>query len=99
MATATKSSKKPAVKRAPSKAASGTKVTLRSAPRQPEMRSFQRAMASPFFTFRITRQTLYWTLISLSVLTLGVWVLSINIQVNDIYDQIDATNRTLDILN
>ena len=97
MATAKKSSKKPAVKRAPSKAASTTKVTRKVAPKE-EMRSFRATRPSQFFTFRVTKQTLYWSLLCAIVFALGVWVLSISVQVNNIYDQIDATNRTLDEL-
>lgn len=45
----------------------------------------------PFFTFRITRQTLYWLILSVAVLSLGVWMITINQRVQEIYDQIDAT--------
>jgi len=73
-------------------------VTHKAAPKQAEMRSFHRAKAEAFFTFRITNQTLYWTILCALVLALGVWVLSINIQVQNIYDQIDAQNQTIDMM-
>lgn len=95
MATAKKSSKKPAVKRAPAKTSTGTKVTHRVV-KEPELRSFRRAKTPAFFTFKITRQTFYWSILCAIVFALGVWILSINVQVNNIYDQIDATNRTID---
>ena len=96
MATAKKSAKKPIVKRAPSKSASATKVTTRKATSdEMEMRSFRRAKAEAFFTFRITRQTLYWSILCAAVLALGIWVMSINIQVQNIYDQIDAQNQSI----
>jgi len=94
MATAKRTTKKPTVKRAPAKSASTTKVTHRAAPKHEEMRSFHRAEPEAFFTFRINRQTLYWTVIGLAVLVIGVWVLSINIQVNDIYDQVDTRSQS-----
>jgi hypothetical protein len=56
------------------------------------MRSFRRADGAPFFRFELTKQTLYWAILCSAVLAMGVWVLSINIQVQNIYDQIDATN-------
>lgn len=46
----------------------------------------------PFFTFRITRQTLYWLIFSATIFGLGLWVLSLNIQVMNLYDQIESTN-------
>jgi hypothetical protein len=46
----------------------------------------------PFFTFSITRQTLYWLIFSVTILALGLWVLNLNIQVLSLYDQIENTN-------
>lgn len=103
MATAKKAThkapaKKATTKRAPAKAsASTTKVVHKPAPKQAEMKSFKRAKSpTPFFTFELTRQTLYWAILCGIVLALGVWVMSINIQVNKIYDQIDSADRTID---
>lgn len=57
------------------------------------MRSFVRSKEQePFFEWRITRQTFYWLLLSLLILALGVWVLVLNLQVQDIYNQIDANS-------
>lgn len=102
MATAKKTShkapaKKTTTKRAPAKTSASTKVVHKHAPKQPEMKSFKRAKSpTPFFTFELTRQTLYWALLSGIVLAMGVWVMSINIEVNKIYDQIDSTSETID---
>lgn len=96
MATTKKPAKKTAVKRAPAKAASKTKVTRKAVPKQSGMQSFHRAPApTPFFTFELTKQTLYWAILCAIVLALGVWVMSLNIQVQKIYDQIDATNQII----
>lgn len=104
MATAKKTSaktmkkpaaKKPVVKHAPAKATSVTKVTKVAAkPKAKAMQSFRlhRTSREAFFTFRITHQTLYWLILAGIVLMLGVWVTSISIKVQHIYDQIDATN-------
>lgn len=96
MATAKKTTKKTTVKRAPAKVAPKTKVTRKAAPKQAELKSFHRAPApTPFFTFELTKQTLYWAILCGIVLALGVWVMSINIQVQKIYDQIDMTNQVI----
>lgn len=89
------SPKKAVVKRAPAKS-TATKVTRVTRPAQTQMRSFRPAAVSePFFTFRLTRETLYWLILSAIVLALGIWVTNINIKVQMIYDQIDQTNRQI----
>lgn len=58
-----------------------------------DMKSFRPARrAEPFFTFRITHQTFYWLLLAVLVIGLCVWVTIISARVQNIYDQIDATN-------
>jgi hypothetical protein len=100
MATAKKTTKKAAPKRAPAKSSSSTKVTRVARPKTPEVRSFRRARASdPFFTFRITHQTLYWLILAGIVLGLGLWVIDISNKVQKIYDQIDATNQQIELMD
>lgn len=53
----------------------------------------------PFLTFRLTRQTLYWSLLCALILALGIWVMTINDKVMRIYDQIDSTNMTIDSMD
>ena len=100
MATAKKAAKKPTTKKVPAKAAARTsvkRVTKRTS--APAMRSFAPARPSePFFTFRITHQTLYWLVLAIVVLALGVWVTDISVKVQRIYDQIDATNAATDAM-
>lgn len=84
---------KTANKRAPAKTTS-TKVTRVVKPAHAQMRSFHPAENNEsFFTFRLTHQTLYWLILSLIVLALGIWVININTKVQGIYDQIDEINR------
>lgn len=89
--------KKSAPKRAPAKATSTAKATHTSATKATAtpVRSFRphRTSSEAFFTFRITHQTLYWLILAGIVLLLGIWVTSISIKVQTIYDQIDATER------
>ena len=85
--------KKPAVRRAPAKSRNATSVKRVSTAPAP-VRSFRPAKPDePFFTFRITHQTVYWLILAVIVVSLAAWVLSISIKVQNIYDQIDATNR------
>ncbi|NCU37508.1 hypothetical protein EOL96_00370 [Candidatus Saccharibacteria bacterium] len=98
MATSKKSAKKTVTKKAPAKSAKKTTVKRVSKP-APAMRSFAvSAPDEPFFTFRITHQTLYWLILSLMVLALGAWVMVISARVQQIYDTIDATNAETDAL-
>lgn len=57
------------------------------------MQSFHKAEAAPFFTFRVTRQTVYWLILCGMVLALGVWVVNINSEIQNIYDQIESSNQ------
>lgn len=60
-----------------------------------EHRSFKAAKETePFFTFRFNHQTAYWLLLCGIILALGVWVMALTVQVESIYDQIDANNMS-----
>lgn len=99
MATA-KAAKKVATKKAPARPIAKTTVKHVAKPKTPAMQSFVPAPASePFLTFRITNQTLYWLILAALVLALGMWVTSINIKVQNIYDSIDAVNMQTDALS
>ncbi len=72
-----------------------TKKTVKksSTPRvkKQKVQSFQVSRPqSPFFTIAITRQTVYWLIIAMSVLALGTWTLKLQSDVNALYDSIDA---------
>lgn len=57
------------------------------------MQSFKVSSSpTPFLTFALTRQSLYWAFLSVCVLAMGVWILMLNQKVNEIYDQIDLNN-------
>lgn len=85
----TTATKKPAAKK------SSAKQTKNAA-----LRSFRPAkITEPFFTFRITRQTVYWLIISVIVIGLAAWVMQLNARVQAIYDQIDQNSLTLQELS
>lgn len=44
---------------------------------------------SKFLEFKVTKQTLYWLIISMLVLFLGLWIFKVQRDVHAIYDQID----------
>jgi hypothetical protein len=45
----------------------------------------------PFFAFRITHQTFYWTILSLLILALGIWVVTLSVRVQQLYDQVQTS--------
>lgn len=47
----------------------------------------------PFMTFRITHQTFYWVVLSALVLALGVWVLTLTVKLQQVYDEIDTLQQ------
>lgn len=57
-------------------------------------RSFERATAPNFMSFQLTQQTVYWSILCVLVLALGIWVTFLSVQVQNIYDQIEITNAT-----
>ena len=97
MSAVKKTTKKASVKRAPGKKAtvqtSVRRVNNRASASQ-NMRSFRLSkVQEPFLTFRITHQTVYWSILAILVLALGLWVVDINDRVQRIYDQVDSINR------
>lgn len=64
-----------------------------STKKQPVLRSFRSYHDdTPFLTLKFTRQSLYWLILSLVILTMGLWVLYLNIKIQDIYNRIDMNN-------
>jgi hypothetical protein len=43
---------------------------------------------------RLTRQTIYWLILSLLVVGLAIWVLQLTIQIQGIYDRVEYLNAT-----
>ena len=96
MATRKTAAKKPAVKKTTKKASAPRIARIA---KRPQMESFRLARPqSPFLTIAITRQTLYWGIIALAVLVLGLWIVHLQNKVNEIYDQIDANSASNSIV-
>lgn len=77
--------KKPAAKRVVAK----KKTTTVRRPKVPKYESFKATSSDmPFMSFKITQQTFYWTLLLILVLMVQVWVLSMQIDVTNLLNQV-----------
>jgi hypothetical protein len=95
----TTTKKKPVAKKTVVKAKSTvTKAPAKKAPKVSEPRSFrQTAEPTPFLTFKPTIQSVYWLVLGIVVVALGAWVMYLNVQVQEIYDQIDMNTSMIDM--
>lgn len=86
MATKKTTSKKAPVKKTtPKKRNSVTKTA--------KVRSFHIAPRDePFWSFIFTTQSFYWVLIGASVIAVGLYVTTLQIRVNSLYDQLDVSS-------
>lgn len=86
MATKKTTSKKAPIKKsAPKKRSSVTKAS--------KVRSFHVAQSDrPFWSFIFTTQSFYWVLIGASVIAVGIYVATLQIRVNSLYDQLDVNS-------
>lgn len=50
------------------------------------------ASTENFMTFRLTIQTIYWLLIGGAVVALALWVTSLQLRINRIYDSIEQNS-------
>lgn len=94
--------KKPVAKNSVTKKAVPKKTTTKKtattkASQNAPMRSFKRSTPeTSFFTFKLTQQTLYWLILSVIVLILGVWVIRLETEIQGIYDSIEANSALID---
>lgn len=83
-------------KKAPTKKATRVKTVAapkKKAVKNQDVQSFKIAPETePFMTFRVGRQTIYWAIFGIAVIALTLWVASLQKNINDLYDQIDAAN-------
>ncbi|MNH50130.1 hypothetical protein D3C73_17370 [compost metagenome] len=92
------SPKKHTAKKQVAKAKSKTTST-KNTTTQP-LQSFKPAQSTePFFTFKITRQTVYWLILSVIVIGLAAWVLQLNARIQSIYDQIEQNSINIEALS
>lgn len=71
------------------------KTTKKTAKKAVVQRSFVRSPEpTPFMTFKATHQTAYWLIISLLLLAIGVWVISLTIRVHSLYDTVEQQSSS-----
>ena len=72
------------------------KRIVRSIKKTPQVKSFRVTKDdTPFFTFKLTRQTVYWLALSAVVIAFTLWILKLQSDIQDIYNSIDANNSTV----
>jgi len=72
-----------------------TKVTRAKAPKVEPIRSFKRYNdPTPFMTWKATHQTAYWILIGALIVGLCVWVITLTVRVQNLYDQVQQNSET-----
>lgn len=92
MATAKKSLAKKTVSKAKTTAKKVTRTTRKaSAPKKVTLQSFKIASDSPFFTVKITKQTVYWSILLIVILVTQLWILNVQL---DVIQSLDALNAT-----
>lgn len=86
-------------KNATTKRRAGSKAVSPRKPKNTKSKSFRVSKEkSPFMTFRITNQTLYWLVLGVVVIAFTAWIMKLQYDIQAIYDNIDSTSQsTLDI--
>lgn len=79
-----------------------TKSTKSSATQSSSPRSFRLERSQvDFMKPAFTIETIYWILLSMAVLALGIWIATLQMRINAIYDQIEvnqAQSENIEIL-
>jgi hypothetical protein len=101
MATAKKSpvsKKKPAsvTKKAPSRQVKA-RVSTKTAKSVRSLRPTENT--TPFMQTRFTVQSLYWVILGAVVIAFGLWLASLQMEINKIYDQIDRNQAQSQLLD
>ncbi len=87
MATAKKATAKKSVKKVAAR-----KAPVASKVKKPVYKSFRLSTEStPFLQFLITEQTIYWSILLVLILGLGIWVLNLQMNITNILESINTT--------
>lgn len=66
------------------------KKKKKTSKKEPPMKSFKLSRETlPFLTFRVTKQTIYWSALLFVILILELWILSIQLNIIHITDSIN----------
>jgi uncharacterized protein HemX len=91
---ATKSAAMTARKSTPKAAPKTVRKTTTKPQKVAAEQSFRLASEKvPFMTFNFTIQSAYWLVLSALILGLGAWVMYLNVQIQNIYDQIELNTQ------
>ncbi len=95
MATKKPTTRKTTTKKSPAKKPAAKRVSTRKS-KALSVRTLAsqvglRREESDFMTFRITRQTVYWLVLGLVTILFTVWIMQLQADIQELYDQIDAT--------
>jgi hypothetical protein len=92
--------KKPVAKKKTAKAiVSSPRRAVKKPAKKPSVQSFKPSgETAPFLTFKPTQQTAYWLILSVMVISLGAWVMYLDMKVQQIYDQIDLNTASLNTI-
>ena len=71
-----------------------TKKTNKKTVRQPRSFVVSKEM-TPFLTWKATHQTAYWLIICLLVLAIGTWAMTLTVQIQDLYNQVESVNTSM----
>lgn len=95
MPTKKSTKKAPTKKAAPSKPATKTRVVKQRAAASAKSFAIVKE-EKPFLTFRVTKETLYWVILGAVIIMFTVWIMKLQSDIQEIYDQIDtASSETL----
>ena len=89
-----KATKKPVKKTAVKKAAPKKSAPARVTPAKKRAVSFATKSDVKFMQARFSEQTVYWLIIGAAVIALAVWVLALQVKLDEVYDQIDAQSNS-----
>ncbi len=68
------------------------KVKTHKGHKKAQLKSFKVSKeTAPFVSFRVTDQTVYWSILLILVLALALWILQIQININDMLNNIHYT--------
>lgn len=79
--------KKAPVKKKTTKTAPKKKSTTAKLPKYETLKLTKKDV--PFFRTSLTVQTFYWTVISILVLVLGLWIINLQYDVQSLYDRLE----------
>lgn len=75
------------------KAKTATKKSSAVKSKSPQMRSLKLSREElPFFHFHPTQQSIYWIILCFLVLGLGIWVLTLTVKLQSLYDEVEINS-------